>query len=219
MSAIFDLGTTVLGLDPLTANIKLIFAAVRKLSARDRRRLLNGLDARMRGDAKRHERERIAAARLLVACLPDSMSVIRRWVRATSGRWDYEIHFSLFCFLGDSQLLGLDRMLTEALLRSVSDYLLTARKNTAKAVWMAGDLLGDHWEGPKALTILVDASCNARYVAGRAAAIHGLEHRLRRSGQRDRSLILNVLESIARRDRSPRLRRRAARMLAKSARV
>lgn len=210
---IVSLGTTALGLNPVTADVKLIIVTLRKLSAMKRQELLNRLDSHLKGNAKRRERDRIAAARLLVACLPDSMSVIQRWIATNSGRWSYEIHFSLFCFLGDAQLLGLDRNLIQALIRSVSEYLLSMPRNRAKAVWMAGDLLGDHWKGREALTALLDIARNAHYVAGRSAAIHGLERRFRRSDQRDPALILRALRDTVSRDRSRKLRQRVSRVV------
>jgi hypothetical protein len=122
----------------------------------------------------------------------------------------YEIHFSLFCFLGDAQILGLDEAVTQQLRAFISEYIHSTPKNTAKALWMAADLLGEHWNDEHALAALLSAATNAAYADGRRAAIYGLTCRFRHASKHDRGLITWTLCEVARRDKSPKIRNRAS---------
>jgi hypothetical protein len=209
---IVELGTTGIGLDPTSASLKGMVVALGKLGSADRRRLIDQTDKLLERDAKKLERNRIAAARLLTASLPDSLPVIQKWLGIDSGTGRHEVQFSLLCFLSDAQLLELTNSQERKIFQLIANFLLSVRTNLGKAAWMAGDLLGDHWKGPGALVALVEALHHARFAAGRRAALHGLERRFCSSGPKDRQVILATLASAAEVDKNPTIRHLAIRL-------
>lgn len=209
------MGTSALGTDPISSDVKAIVKSARKLRKQSRLQILRRVDRQLRDGAVESQRNRIAAARLLIACLPDSIPLIQRWMEIRQGRWNYEMQFSLFCFLSDAQSINMDRSIIERLQQLVLDYLLSARTTTAKAAWMAGHLLGEHWKGPESLPLLLTVSHRGRYSAGRRAAIQGLEKQFERSNEDDRTLIIEALRSVSNADKSRRLRNQAQRLLRK----
>jgi hypothetical protein len=210
---IVEIGTSSLGLDACNDTLERLVAAARKLEQRDRENLVKEIDKRLKSAAKRLERNRIAGARLLVVCLPHSMSVIQKWLSVSSGeKWASEIQFSLLCFLSDSQFLGITSSQKRNIFTAIAKFLLSVRTDHARAAWMAGDLLGDHWDGPEALKALLQALRQARYTAGRRAALHGLERRLQRSGAKDRAVIIKALALASERNKNRGVRNLAARL-------
>lgn len=124
---------------------------------------------------RKSESVRVLMTKLVSALLPDSLTVIRELLLQKRNRHDFEVHFSLFCFLDQVLGLGVGEPTVRAVLRTVEEYLLGVQVETALAAWMAGDLLGDHWRPEEALDSLRKVLSDGRHVAGREAAIHGLE--------------------------------------------
>jgi hypothetical protein len=91
-------------------------------------------------------------------------------------------------------------------LRLVEEYLCHVQRDTARAAWMAGDLLGEHWPLDQSLPSLRATAMKARYRAGREAALHGLSHALGRAAKRDQWSILETLKHVAAFDRSRKVR-------------
>lgn len=203
----------LLSLSPASASLGRLVEAVRKLKKSDREKLIDEIDKRLKSAAKRLERNRIAGARLLVVCLPHSMSVIQKWLSVSSGeKWASEIQFSLLCFLSDAQFLGINSSQKRTIVAAITKFLLSVRTDRARAAWMAGDLLGDHWDGPEALKALLRALRQGRHTAARRAALHGLERRFQRSGPKDRAVIIKALLAASERNKNPRVRNLAARL-------
>lgn len=156
---------------------------IRRLLGRcsgSRRRRYTALAARILRTDKdcRNVHNRIAAVRVLVGGLPQTINVISRLVRDRSRPLSYEIHFTLFCYL-DRLDLPADRRLRARVLQLVKEYLMTASSNRAHATWMAGDLLGDHWEAREAVVVLREVLTCSKHHAAREAAIHGLVYYVR----------------------------------------
>jgi len=159
----------------------------------------------LRGKVSREERVR--ASKILVALLPDSLDTIRGLVSLRESRDQHEVHFSLFCFLGDVRELHgshLDRRLLDLL----RDYLVTVRSEAALAAWKAGDTIASCWSAGDAVPALGIAAKDGRYVAGRLGALSGLEEILKSSSARSKREreIESVIRSICMRDRSSRVR-------------
>jgi hypothetical protein len=154
----------------------------------------------------RRESLRIDSVKLLVACLPDTLAYIKKFLEDESSTVSYERHFTLFCFL-DLEVLPPDRKLQSQVLRLVTKYLRKARVNTAMAAWMAGDLLGDHWPSPESIAALCNIARRARHAVARKSAVHGLAHALDRATPEERARIKAILREIVRvdPDRSVRL--------------
>jgi len=154
----------------------------------------------------RFERERVRAVKVLVALLPESWAIIQRWLRAGADPRKHEVLFTLFCFLDDVPLRPGAEALRGAVLKLIEEFLIQVRKDPKLAAWMAGDLLGDHWELQESLPILFRAAKGARFVAGRKAALHGLAHALSRTKGSSRSKIRRVLAEVQEADRSATVR-------------
>lgn len=143
---------------------------------------------------------------------------MREWLGRTDDAFDFEVHFTLFCYLDGCQEMPRAASTRPEVLRLVHAYLTSVRVGTARAAWMAGDLLGDHWQADDSLPVLLDLLESARYAAGREAALYGLETLLRNGISGDESQQVDrVLRRVAAQDRSPRLRRAAEHLLANTA--
>jgi hypothetical protein len=154
----------------------------------------------------RFQRERVRAVKVLVALLPESWAIVQRWLRAGAEPRTHEVLFTLFCFLDDIPSEPRTKALRGTVLKLVEDFLIQVRKDPKLAAWMAGDLLGDHWELQESLPILFRVAKGARFVAGRKAALHGLAHALSRTKGSSRSRIRRVLAEVQEADRSGTVR-------------
>jgi hypothetical protein len=138
---------------------------------------------------------RVAAAKLLVALLPDSFNRVQSLLAQKRPRSVFEVHFSLFCFLDEVSASSRPVSIKASVLELVRSYLNTTRSDAAQAAWMAGDLLGDHWNLRESLSVLLESAEGAEHAAGRNAAIHGLEQAFERcQREHDRRRIRNALE-------------------------
>lgn len=204
-----------LGIDVKVSSIEAISVASRTLTRRQRLRIVQQVESLLKGPCRKNTGERVAGAKVLVALLPESLQMIERSLQRTEDRWCYELHFSLFCFLGFAQTLS--PSMCQKIYRVVQTYLETARRDTAMAAWMAGDLLGDHWSGHHILPDLARLALNAAFAAGRKGALHGIEHRLQHPGEprKEKSAVLKTLFAISTSDRSPAVRRYASRLMSR----
>ena len=144
--------------------------------------------------------------------VPDSWTTIRTLI-IDRGRTsvDAEVQFSLFCYLDELPYLSAGRGLVSEAACLVGDYLRQSRSNTGHATWMAGDLLGDHWDPGEAVPILIDVLTNGTYAEGRLAALHGLEHAIGNADCSDAlaASIVRAIIHVASNDRSRSVRESA----------
>ena len=196
-----------LACDFYTSSPTVVAKCVSSLKGRDRRELLGSSDILSRSVSFLEvERNRVSLAKLLVCLLPESLPIIQRALSQCPHRSAYELQFSLFCFLDDADAVYPENHNT--LLSLVANYLLEVRAETAMAAWMAGELLGAHWNTCEAFRALTAGVLNGSYVAGREASIHGLEqlaNRVRNDGGVPG--IIEVLKTVVSRDRSDKVRR------------
>jgi hypothetical protein len=130
----------------------------------ERKRLIAVCESALsRREHLRIERERVIFARLLVALFPDSLPLVSKALSTRESRLDFELHFSLFCSLDGVTRMALPLETKLAVEQMLEDYLLTVRKTTARAAWIAGDLLGDHREIASGRRILLRAVRTAGY--------------------------------------------------------
>lgn len=187
-----------------------------KLAVPARRRLLAAIEYQMnQPDTRALERARVALAKLLIAMVPDSWRIIRSLIQDRGGtRASQEVRFSLFCFLDELPRLTGGRGLTSEAASLVGDYLRRVQSNTGHAAWMAGDLLGDHWDPSEGVPILIDVLTSGKYAEGRLAALHGLEHAMAKADctGRLRDSIRRAVSQTASNDRSGRVRESAKRV-------
>jgi hypothetical protein len=193
--------------------------AVAALAPVHRRRLLQDVraavaDSRLMVDTD----ARVVAARLLVSLLPDSLETLATLLRKRENALAYETHFTLFCYVDWATEVAAASDVAADILALVAEYLQNVPAETAKAAWMAGDMLGDHWEPrEQAVPVLMDAVLHARFVAGRAGALYGLEQILTNLGPPDvrRAALRSLVHRVRTKDRSRHMRRSAAALLAK----
>jgi len=185
-------------------------AAARALSKADRRRLQWACENDLRDDRKAALEElRVRAAKVLVALLSESLDAIGSLIALRSSRWRYEVHFSLFLFIGDVRRLY-DASVDRQLLDLLGGYLMTVRTGTALAAWKAADTIASCWPVGDALPRLEVAATEGKYVAGRLAALSGLEELLKKRDDAIRSRIEPVIRSMCVRDPSAKVRRVAS---------
>jgi hypothetical protein len=161
------------------------------------------------------EKTRIGVVKILVSLLPGSWNLMDRWLKARGDSQAYEIQFTMFCFLDNVPDMSLPEAATSQILDSLADYLKTINTEAAHAAWMVGDLLGDHWCTPETFTVLLEAVQDARFVAGRSAALSGIEKALARAPRGGSSVerAVKVLETVSQSDRSRRIRAGARNLL------
>lgn len=212
-----DLGTTVLGEDPIKAYVDKIASITHKFSREQQRKLLHKVKYNLlKSDLRRKTIDRIVGSKIIVALLPDSLDSIRELLTTRTDRWSYEVHFTLFCYLEDCQYLPVPKSTKREVLKMIFDYLISARVRTARAAWMAGHLLGDHWEGREALSCLREAAVKGIYAEGRKGALTGLNYRLKSESGEETALILNTIQKVSVRDPSRKLRTLAGLILEES---
>lgn len=122
----------------------------------------------------------IAAVRVLVALLPLSLGAITNLLNRFQNWDNYEVHFTLFCYLDWVQKMPDAPSLTRKILPLVENYLMTVPRKDARAVWMAGDMLGGHWDEQEAIPLLIRTSQGAKYSVGRMGGLVGLKEVLDR---------------------------------------
>jgi hypothetical protein len=152
----------------------------------------------------RNSRIRVAAVKVLVANIGSEWPRLQGWLMKFDSSSDYELHFTLFCWL-DRADLPRDARLRSRVLKAVHKYLLAVPSERAQAAWMAGDLLGDHWRTRAAFRVLVDALEKAKCVAGRKGALHGLSEMASNGNPKLSSASKRLIES-ALEDRSKAVR-------------
>ena len=168
---------TLYSLNPYLSPVEVIADQLQALDSTQKQHLLSLCEKSFsRVDLRKLESIRVATAKILVALVPDSLDVIKKWINMKSGKYVYEVHFSLFCFLGHIPELPNGKEVAAQMLSLIEHYLLQVTSKTAYAAWMAGDLLGDHWQLKEAISLLVKTAKGARFVAGRKGALHGLAH-------------------------------------------
>ena len=158
---------------------------------------------------------RITGVRVLVALLPLSLETISSLLSRFAARHDYETHFTLFCYLDWSQQRPETPPPAQSILPLVETYFLTVPRQTARAVWMAADMMGEHWDEHEAIPLLTRTVLAARYAVGREGSLLGLEKVLARLpvGSREEAELLKTLRSVSLSDRSRRVREEAREVL------
>ena len=153
------------------------------------------------------EPARVSAIRIIVALLPSSWPTIEKWLKIHPRKLHYEIQFTFFCYLDWAMELPTSSELLEKIVTSVSEYLKSVRYDTAKAAWMAGDLLGDHWQLEEAWPALSIVVTDAKYVVGRIAGLHGIEMILAKDNIGFiQGEIINLLHKVEKNDPSYKVR-------------
>jgi hypothetical protein len=166
-----------------------------------RRRLLQVLVETLRSlPVLANEASRVLLAKLIVAAVPESTSVLRHVLHELpDDDLVWELRFSLFVALSElPEVLG-ESELSE-LAREIDEFLQHVPRDAAQSAWMAGDLLGDHWPLRQSVPLLIRLARMARHSAGREAAIHGLSHALDRASKPQQWQIVDALKEVARLD-------------------
>jgi hypothetical protein len=161
------------------------------------------------------ELNRVAGVRVIVGLLPVSAASVQEFLSRFFTRFDYEVHFTFFCYFEHVQRLGHEPELIEMIAQLSGEYLRRVERFTAMSAWMAGEMLGNHWEIRSALSHLLRALFEARFVAGRCGALHGLHMLLKplRLDASDRRRVISALRRTAKEDRSRTVRERSAFLL------
>jgi hypothetical protein len=202
-----------LALDPHVSTVPQIAERMRSLNSEHRSRALALCQQALYDTAvRKHEAARVVAVKVLTASPSQTEGVIRRWLGRRSGRFVREVHFSLFCFLDELLNLPDGRKLARAVPSLVERYLLEATSSASHAAWMAGDLLGDHWQSGSGLAVLMRVARRGQHKAGRMGALHGLAHALDHVTGPTKDRIRRLLRDVSRSDQSAE-----ARALARSA--
>ena len=183
-------------------NVPVISSAVNSLHEQSRKALLRKACRLLGRPAVKREDIRIAASKVLVALLPDSLAILQRLLKNFENDHDYEIQFTLFCYLDEALLSADASSIVDRISDFLREYLRSVPTGKAHAAWMAGDLVGDHWGVTDALRILLDSAISARFSAGRQAAIAGLSKLCEKVTIDEQENIKRLLRKIMMTDRS-----------------
>jgi hypothetical protein len=115
----------------------------------------------------------------------------------------YEVHFTVFAALDRSELSETDQKQVLAL---VEKYLINAKSEAGFAAWKAGDILGDEWYAPETVEILERLLSSARHIAGRNAALHGIQHAMNEATPSQKERLLSLVRKVASEDPSAAVR-------------
>lgn len=180
-----------------TANFRDILKKVNRLKHADRRKLI-GICKHFFDSihCRKHQPTRVAVSKVCIALLPDSLSLIEKWLKCKSKRGACEVHFSLFVFCYEIQNFECLKECKFRFLKLIKSYLMDSKADTSQAVWMAGESLGDDWCVAESLPILMRILKEAPHVVAREAALHGLSHALKRVSRQDATLISNSIQKI-----------------------
>lgn len=169
------------GEDILRADYSRLIAKVNPLDAEKKAALLAICVSALSGPKYReNEAASIAAVRVIVALLPLSLGAIADLLNRRLNWHQYEVHFTLFVYLDAAQEMPDVPFLTKDVLLLVENYLMTVPRKTALAAWMAGDMLGEHWNEQEAVPLLMRTAQGAKYSVGRKHSVFGLAHMLDR---------------------------------------
>jgi len=204
------------GGDTLAQNYAHVLDEIAELDPGDKLRLLASCDTVLNDERVGQDTStRITAVRILVALLPLSLEAITDLLSRFAGRRDYETHHTLFCYLEWVQEMPKAAILTQSILPLVEAYFLNVPRQTARAVWMAADMMGEHWNEQTAVPLLTKTVKAARYAAGRQGSLLGLEKALARltAGSNAEAELLKTLRGVSLSDRSGRVRAEAREVL------
>jgi len=181
-----------------------ILSEVRKLDA-DRQTMIEQCAVRVLANArlKRDEKLRNGAVRLVVALLPKTFPVLEKLLSDSSMPLWHEVHFTLFSALDRGDISEADQ---RRVLAIVEQYLMNAKSEAGFAAWKAGDILGDEWYAPETVEILQRLLSSARYVAGRNAALHGIQHAMNEATPSEKKRLLSLVRKVASDDPSAEVR-------------
>jgi len=160
-------------------------------------------DKQLRSD----EKLRNGAIRLIVALLPETFPILEEVLSDSLSPLWYDVHFIAFNSLERSELGEADQRRALAL---VERYLVNAKSDAGFAAWKAGDMLGDEWYGADTVEILERLLSSARYVAGRNAALHGIQHAINEVTPSEKERLLSLVRKVASEDPSAAVRSYAA---------
>lgn len=122
------------------------------------------------------EDNRISVIKLLIALLPQSYSLIRRWMFLSGDIYYYEVQFTLCCFLRSVlSFVPHDENVTMSVLALVEEYLYAVTSDEAHNAMMAADMLGIHWRGDEGIKVLFEIIRQPVDSVGRRAAVGALE--------------------------------------------
>lgn len=183
----------------------------RRLPKRERSRIVPIAVSTLRYSALKNESElRNGAARLIVALLPGTFSILEALLKNKRLRRWYEIHFVILAAFDRDDLSEKDQ---RRVLQLVYDYLSRAKSDAGYAAWKAGYLLADGWRDPETVRMLAKLLVSAKYAAGRKSALHGIEHALRGATPRECDYLTRIVQEAATKDRSTEIRGSARRVM------
>jgi len=201
----------LVGLDPSREPVDRLEERIASLPGSRRGKLIRLCDRMLQTETFRNKESlRVCAAKVLVALLPESQAAIHRWLQRTDGRQIREVHFSLFCFLDWTARLPRAQAIARRVPKWTEHYLSEAKSGSSYSAWMAGEMLGEHWDPKEAVPILVRIARDGPFAAGRRGALHGLAHALGRSPKPLARHIMLCLEYVKGDDRSRSVREYAA---------
>jgi hypothetical protein len=146
-----------------------------------------------------------------VGLLPKTFAVLEKLLSDFSSPLWYEVQFTLFSALDRDDLSENEQRRVLAL---IENYLMTVTSGAGYAAWKAGDLLGDEWNSLETVQILARILFSSKNVAGRRAALHGMEHAIKKARPSETERLFSLIRKVASGDRSAKVRKLASLTLA-----
>lgn len=154
----------------------------------------------------KNEKIRVSVIKVITVAWPDSAKQFNKILSRTYTKDQYELLFTIFCFVDNLLNFPNSEELCNRILLFVREFLLNVKHKTGKAAWMAGDLLGAHWNLSNSLPILCEISQTGTYIVGREAAINGLTEAWKRTTTHNKKRIRDLLYEISKTDKSKKIR-------------
>lgn len=194
-------------------SIKEIYHQLNATDKKQRTKLLNDLISFINTNSLENETERIKVCKLLISLIPDSVSFLKEILNNFSSKKDYELQFTIFCYLDGLLDLNLKLDFITEIPLIIEKYLKVVPKDTANSSWMAGDLLGDHWTTEMSMPVLIVTSLTNNNKIGRDAALQGLGKLRNRVDKHKKEIINGIIRLISKLDTCSPIRVRAEMIL------
>jgi len=183
-------------------------------STDERKRVVRAIRRRIAKRRKATEHQ-VHDAMLLLACLPESRLLLKKLMLDQRSVVAAEMRFSICVWVDrifdtGSSFEKRSRHFLDEFPGIVRTYLCNVQHERASSTWMAGHLMGSHWDDlDMAFQVLSFAAINGKYAVGRKHSVWGLQELWQRAEPSLRRDIETLLKRIADTDRSRSIRYRA----------
>ena len=164
---------SALGVQPGNQPVSEIFERLSALGSAKKQELLKRVITLLLDSTEtRPDAVRIDLVKIFVGLLNTSKDALIQVLRHRRQRSDYDVHFTLFCYLDEIRGLPETQEVVDNIPAIIEAYLMEVEMSEPAS--MAATALGDNWNVDEAFPALQRVLSKAKYAAGRQGAIEGL---------------------------------------------